>query len=399
MQRQLVQLRPVQIIIALAIAALLVLLAVASWLMRDQIYQSFLDPGVPFQTYDPPAAPDYADADAWAVRPFVSALGDEEPAVFFVHPTLHTGGEHWNAALDRRSHRERLERVYLPNFAGPFAETGAIFAPRYRHAALYAFMNNREDSLQARQLAYEDVRAAFSQFLTDIGDERPIILAGAGQGGGHVTGLLLDVVAPDAGLTSRLVAAYVLESPVAASLFDGPLASIPLCSAPDNIRCVITWMAVQPEETARIEAIAERSMVWTAPGELASTSGTALACVNPLSWNLSGEPAPARLHRGGAAAEGLELGERPSPLASQTGAQCRDGLLFVDMPRSRTLRRPSRLGEVRRVAPFNLFYADIEADVTRRAEILANTLAEERRWAPDLPEAEEIEIVPVRPID
>ncbi|HCY54593.1 MAG TPA: DUF3089 domain-containing protein [Oceanicaulis sp.] len=391
--------RPLTLLLVIAGVGLILLLLAASWLMRDQIYQTLLDPGVPFQTYEPPAAPDYAEADSWAVRPVVAALEEDKPAVFFVHPTLHTGGEHWNAALDRRSHRERLARLYLPNYAGPFAETGAVFAPRYRHAALYAYMNNREDSLQARLLAYDDVRTAFAQFLADIGDERPIILAGAGQGGGHVTGLLLDVISRDEDLIARLVAAYIVEAPVAADLFDGPLQDIPLCSAPEAIRCVITYSAVRSDEPARIEAITERSTLWIDRGRLGQTLGRELACVSPLLWNTSEDYAPARLHRGGAAAEGLELGERPSPLASQTGAQCQNGLLFVDQPRSRTLRRPSRLAEIRRVPPFNLFYADLEADVTRRAAILAETLAEERRWAPELPEAEEIESVPVRPID
>lgn len=384
---------------AIAGGLFIILLGVASWVMRDQIYQTFLDPGVPYQTYEPAQAPDYTDSASWAVRPMLAALDDNEPAVFFVHPTLHTGGEHWNASLDRRSHVERLERLYLPNYAGPFADTGAIFAPLYRHAALYAYMNNREDSLQARLLAYSDVRSAFTQFLTDIGDERPVILVGAGQGGGHVTGLLLDVIAPDEALTARLVAAYILEAPVAADLFDGPLASVPLCAAPSDTRCVVTFNPVRSDETARIEAITERSTLWIEAGRLGQTPGRELACVNPLLWTTSEDYAPARLHRGGAAAEGLELGERPSPLSSQTGAQCQNGLLFVDQPRSRTLRRPSRLVEIRRVPPFNLFYADLEADVTRRAAILADTLAEERRWAPDLPEAEEIQVIEVRPVD
>lgn len=399
MTKQRLPFRPVTIALAVSGAALLVVLAAASWLMRDQIYQTFLDPGVPFQTYEPPPAADYADSDAWAVRPVLTALGEDEPAVFFVHPTLHTGGEHWNAALDRRSHRERLQRVYLPSYAGPFAETGAVFAPRYRHAALYAYMNNREDSLQARLLAYEDVRAAFDQFLRDIGEDRPIILVGVGQGGEHATGLLVERVSRDADLISRLVAAYILEAPVAASLFDGPLQPVPLCETPQATRCIVTFMAVRSDEAARIDAVTERSMLWDESGRLVPSSGVETACVNPLTWTTSEDYAPARLHRGGAAAEGLELGERPSPLANQTGAQCRQGLLLVEQPRSRTLRRPSRLGEVRRIPPFNLFYADLEADVTRRAEILAETLTEERRWAPELPEAEEVVDVPVRPID
>ncbi|HBV13655.1 MAG TPA: DUF3089 domain-containing protein, partial [Brevundimonas sp.] len=39
--------------------------AVAVW--RGDILRSGLDPQVPFQTYQPPAKPDYAQADAWAL--------------------------------------------------------------------------------------------------------------------------------------------------------------------------------------------------------------------------------------------------------------------------------------------------------------------------------------------
>lgn len=391
--------RPLTWVLLAVGSVFLVLVAAASWLMRDQIYQAFLDPGIPFQTYEPPPAPDYSDPASWAVRPVLAAMEEDEPAVFFVHPTMHRGASSWNSSLDRRSHREQMQQLYLPNYAGPFAGTGTVFAPLYRHAALYAYMNNREDSRQARALAYEDARAAFTQFLGDIGDDRPVILVGVGQGGGHVTRLLLDAVSPDENLIARLIAAYVLEAPVAASLFEGPLESIPLCDSREAIRCTVTFMPVREDEARRIEAITDRSMTVLGNGELETTRGLELACVNPLLWDLSGDPAPARLHQGGAAAEGLELGERPSPLASQTGAQCRSGLLFIDQPRSRTLRRPSRLAEIRRVPPFNLFYADLEADVSRRAAILATTLAEERRWAPELPEAEEVVAVPVRPVD
>ena len=380
-------------------AVVLVLAGIAAWIMRDQIYSAFLDPGVPFQTYEPPPAPDYAQAESWAVRPFLAALEEDEPAIFFVHPTLYDGGEHWNAPFDRQSHVEVLERLILPNYAGPFAAHGAIFAPHYRSASLYVFLNNREDGILARYLAYEDVRAAFAQFLEDIGPDRAFIIAGVEQGALHALGLLMDDVAPHEDRVARLAAAYLTEFPVPLTLFSGPLETIPLCAGPQSVRCVATFAAVRADEAERIDALTARSTSWEAPGRLRPTSGQALACVNPLSWQADEIYAPARQHRGGAAAEGLILGERPSPLANQTGAQCQDGLLIIEQPRSRSLRRPSRLAEVRRAPPFNLFYADIEADAERRLAIHAEILAEERRWAPDLPEAEEVEVVPVRPID
>jgi hypothetical protein len=49
--------------IVTGIAGLLVIAALASWFLRDQIYQTFQDPGEPFQTYAPPDGVDYAQAN------------------------------------------------------------------------------------------------------------------------------------------------------------------------------------------------------------------------------------------------------------------------------------------------------------------------------------------------
>ena len=67
-------------------------------------------------------------------------------------------------------------------------------------------------------------------------------------------------------------------------------------------------------------------------------------CVNPLLWTTSEDYAPARLHLGGVAAEGLDPDIDPAPLTKQSGAQCQDGLLLVDKPKSKSLRRPLKVG-------------------------------------------------------
>lgn len=385
-------------VIVAAAAAFLALAMLASWIMRDQIYQTFLDPGVPYQTYDVPPAPDYAQAGAWAMKP--AAPDEAGPAVFFVHPTTYDGGSEWNAPHDRPQEAEELREIVLPNHAAPFFAAGTVYAPHYRQAALYAFMNNREDSIQARLQAYGDVNRAFSHFLAEIGEERPFIIAGIGQQGGmHALGLLLEYLAHDADLRARLAAAYILEAPVPLDLFSGPFAGLPPCTAPEQVRCLVAFATIAPNEQARVQALLDRGMSWTADGELDYIRDRGTLCVNPLLWTTSEDFAPARLHAGGAAAEGLGPDDYPSPLANQTGAQCQNGLLMIETPRSRALRRPDRLGEDRRVPPYNLFYADIEIDAARRMGTLQAILAEEARYAPPLGEIEEVEIAPVKPID
>lgn len=379
-----------------AIVLFAILFALAAWISRHQIYQSFLDPGEPFQTYSPPAEPDYAEADAWHLAPSPSG---EEPAVFFVHGTTFAGGSEWNAPIDDADAAEAVTGVEIPNYAGPFREIGAVFAPRYRQAALYTFMNNREDSVLARELAAEDVLNAFDAFLLRIGEDRPFVIAGAGQGGIHALHVLSRRVAPSDDLRSRLIAAYLMETPVALELFTERLASLPPCQTPESIRCVLAYDSARPEEADRIRIITERSQTWSPNGRLALTLGRGLLCVNPILGAVSTDFAPARLHRGGAVAAGIEEDTLPPILTGQTGAQCVDGVLMTEQPSSPSLRRPDRLGETFRIPPFNLFYEDLRFDAAHRTERLIATLSEERLYAPPFDAPEEVDDAPVRPVE
>src|SRR5690349_374018 len=117
---------------ALAVLAL-VLIAAAVW--RDDIIRTTLDPKVPFQTYDPPPAPDYSQRSAWALRPAGDNGGrrDEPDAdVFFLGPTTYDGGRHWNAPYDEPRADRAFRRTMAPNYAGPFIRLGRLYAPRYR---------------------------------------------------------------------------------------------------------------------------------------------------------------------------------------------------------------------------------------------------------------------------
>ena len=375
------------------------LLLAAGVILRDDIYQSFLDPGIPFQTYERPPAPVYADRGAWAALPETEDAA--APAIFFLHPTTYDGGAHWNAPFDRPQEAEEVERIVLPNWAAPFAVEGAqVYAPRYRQASLYSFMNNREDSVSARLLAYEDVQAAFTNFLDRIDPQRAIILVGVDQGALHGLGLLLDQLSQDDALRARLAAAYLLEAPIPLDVFETRLADLPPCGSAESVRCVVAYSAARPSERKRIFALTERSMSWTETGGLGFVTERALLCTNPLNWTTSEDYAPDRLHRGGAAAESLEMGDAPSAMANQTGAQCQNGVLMTDQPRANALRRAGRLGEDRRAPDFNLFYMDLAHNTAQRINAHAEIRNEEARWAPPLlDEPVAVETAPLRPVD
>lgn len=381
-------------ILAMA-GAFLVLVAIAAWVLRDQIYQSFLDPGEPYQTYSVPAAPDYSSAASWYARP--SGI-TEGTAIFFVHGTTYSGGSDWNSAIDADEPANLVIEEQLPNFAAPFAGLGQLYAPRYRQAALYTFMNRREDGIAARMTATADVRAAFGEFISLIDDETPFLLAGVGQGGMHLLAVLIEDIAPNEELRRRLVAAYIQESQVPLDLLQGALADIPACDTPDAIRCIHSYVSSLSDNDARIRILTEVGLVWQPGGGYAYVEGRGLLCVNPILGARTTDYAPARLHRGGAQASGFREGANPAALPAQTGAQCIDGVLMTELPRSRSLHRPGRLAEAYRLPPYNLFYEDLRADATHRLEVFLPVFTEENTIAPPLGTPEEIEDAPVTPI-
>jgi predicted esterase len=137
-----------------------------------------------------------------------------EAAVFFVHSTTFLGRDHWNAPLDDIDSRRRADLLVAAT-ASAFNDAGPVWVPHYRQAALGAFLTHGPARDQAIDLAYADIRAAFSAFLAALPADQPIILAGHSQGALYVARLLRDRVRATP-LARRLVAAYVIGWPVSA---------------------------------------------------------------------------------------------------------------------------------------------------------------------------------------
>ena len=348
------------------------LAAIAAFVFRDDILLKGLDPKIPYQTYQPPPERSYAERSSWAMLPAEPARPSPEdpPAdVFFVHPTTFDGGRHWNAPMRERSAERFLQRVALPNYAGPFARVGRVFAPRYRQASLYAHSTLRDDARDARAFAYEDVRRAFHYWLDHYDTGRPLVIAGAEQGGFLVDRLIREEVAANPALRGRLAAAYLIDTVVPRERY-GPQAVIPACTRPAQAGCVVAW-AEEPElnvEGARRRLA--RALVWTDQGRLENLRGRPALCVNPVLGADTKEVAPTRRNLGATNATGLEWGARPAFLAREVAARCHDGLLRTSHPRSPSLKPAGSWAERQKIKPFNLFYVDIEADAQARVAAL-----------------------------
>lgn len=351
----------------------LLLVAGAAFVWRDDILRTRLDPKEPFQTYDPPPAPDYATKAAWALlpaNPGAPSPSDPVADVFFVGPTTFDGGRHWNAPIDDAKADRLFRQVMAPNYAGPFVRVGRIFAPRYRQASLYTFMTLREDAKEARRFAYSDVAAAFRHYVANYNQDRPFVVVGVEQGGGLAARLLAEEVAPNPKLKARIAAAYLIQTVVPAN---SP--PIPACIARDQPGCLAAWISVFESEPERAQAILDRSLVWDQDGQLVNLQGRVPLCFNPLLGAASNAPAPARLSLGAANATGLEWGARPAFLTRQVAARCEKGVLRVSRPKSSSLRPSGSWTDQRKAAAYNLFYADIEADAKARVGALESQRA------------------------
>ena len=343
---------------------LLVVLLAAALVWSDDIRQTVLDPKVPYQTYDPPPAPDYTQARAWALIPGVSNTGSGTPSsdVFFVHPTTYDGGREWNAPIGHRDAAQVLSRAVLPNYAGPYQQFARVFAPRYRQASLYTLLTLRDDARDARAFAYRDVREAFRIYLERHNEGRPFLVVGVEQGGLLAARLIGEEILPNPAL--QFAGAHLVETAV-------PVGALPACTARNQAGCVLAWLSVPEGEDAAARRLLERAVVWRGDG-LENLDGRAPLCVNPLLGRATSQAAPAALHHGGANASGLEWGLRPAMLKRQVAARCIDGLLRTSLPESPSLRRAGSWAERRRVPAYNLFYADLEADARARIAALLN---------------------------
>jgi hypothetical protein len=358
-----------------AIVVVALVLSAAVYVWRDDILRTQLDPKEPFQIYDPPAAPDYAQRSAWALMPNApDAPTDEEPPadVFFISPTTFDGGRHWNAPIDDARADRLFREVMAPNYAGPFVRVGRIFAPRYRQASLYTLMTLRDDAKEARRFAYGDVAEAFRYYIAHYNRDRPFVVVGVEQGGTLAARLIAEEVAPHPALRSRIAAAYLVQTVVPS---DKP--PLPPCIAPKQTGCLAAWASVYEGEPERAQALLDRSLVWNDAGQLVNLGGRTPICFNPLFGAVVDAEAPARLNLGATNATGLEWGARPAFLTRQVGARCDKGILRVTRPKSPSLKPSGSWTDRRRAPGYNVFFADLEADAGARVATLT-----ERRGTP-----------------
>mgnify|MGYP001551992134 FL=1 len=297
--------------------------------------------------WQPAFAPGAAPPPAGEVPPF---------AVFFVHPTSYLDHDRWNAPLDDRPSQARA-RIFLKGLASPFAQAGEIWAPRYRQAAIGAFLTQSPDARAALDLAYRDVSQAFDEFLAEVGPDTPIVLAGHSQGALLIDELLRKRIAGTP-LQKRIAMAYPIGWPLSFA-HDVPALGLPACSAADQAGCIVTWSSfAEPADPGLLLGWYQHS-----PGYDGTPRGDGgVLCVNPLTGTRGGSaPASANLGTLVPSAD-LSTGALvPGAVAAHCGPR---GLLLIGNPPA---MGPYVLpGNNYHVYDIPLFWENLRLDVGRR---------------------------------
>ncbi|MCD2315936.1 DUF3089 domain-containing protein [Sphingomonas sp. IC-11] len=277
-------------------------------------------------------------------------------AIFFIHPTSYLSDDHWNAPLDNKEANDRAA-LFLRGQASVFNEAGDIWAPRYRQATFGSFLTDAADATRALNLAYGDIQVAFASFLRQIGNDRPIVLAGHSQGALHLTHLLKDKVAGTP-LARRVVAAYVVGWPVSRDN-DLQAMGFPECVRANQRGCLLSWETfAEPADPSLVLDIYDRSTGFDGKPR----RGSRLVCTNPLTGTANAA-APASANKG-ALFPAADLGSAEIK-AGRVPARCDErGLLLIgEGPDVGPYVLP---GNNYHVYDYSLFWANVRDDVARR---------------------------------
>lgn len=170
------------------------------------------------------------------------------------------------------------------NQAARFTSLCNMYIPLYHQMTIGTmYLEGGYRNTDYYDIAFEDVRDAFDQYLSESGD-RPFVLMGHSQGANLLMELLLQRFENKPSLRGRLISALVIgslgrfERPEGAIVPDN-LDNIPLCGHAAQTACIIAYDAIAAGGYEEREAV-------TRP------------CVNPsllggnpgvMEWSLSGE--------------------------------------------------------------------------------------------------------------
>lgn len=291
-----------------------------------------------------PAAPnDYSKPETWLCLPgrtddactvdlsatVVEATGKSDkitlqatpaPAAidcFYVYPTVSTDPTpNSDMSID-----EAERRVVAVQFAR-FRTVCRPFAPMYRQVTLSALrqLMTGQNPGASRELAYNDVKAAWDWYLANENKGRGVVLIGHSQGSGVIAELVKREI-DGKPIQKRIVGVMPIGTNVPVDE-KGMFGSIPSCSAKGQTGCLISYVSFRaetpPPATSRFGKVAE-------PGKHA-------ACVNPAAL-AGGKGEPASYHWNRPLTAGAPVTAWAKGLEVETAYVATPGLLTTECVR------------------------------------------------------------------
>jgi hypothetical protein len=197
---------------------------------------------------------------------------------FYVYPTV-SGEPGVNA--DRKIHPE--ETVVAKNQASRFSQDCRVFAPMYRQLTTTGILGNPTAAQQA--LAYNDVVAAWHDYLKHFNKGRGVVLIGHSQGSFVLERLVHSEVDRKPAERKKLVSALLIggniQVPIGKNV-GGDFKHVPACTKGSQTGCVVgysTFDTVPPNPSlfGRVPGSTTRQVLCVNPASLSGDHGKLLS--------------------------------------------------------------------------------------------------------------------------
>jgi hypothetical protein len=195
-----------------------------------------IKPDYAFNLDSVPLPPDYDNKKNWL---YTTDIASREADVFYIHPTSYFLNSNWNQAINLHSINNLTYYLIFSNQASAFLEVANVYAPLYRQANFYAFLDLKKNGEKALEIAYQDVKAAFDYYLYHFNDGRPFIIASHSQGT-YLAKELIKYIDTHEAIRAKFITAYLVGWPINTSYL-AELKTIRMCSDSTDIGCINSW--------------------------------------------------------------------------------------------------------------------------------------------------------------
>jgi len=208
---------------------------------------------ISYNTYDFDKSPEivkpnYSDKDSWAVLPenipdeisiFNIDENKKEADVFYIYPTLidSKNQREWNSDIWNEDIRNDVINRPVKYQASDWLDAGNLYVPYYRQAHIRVFNDKfRVDGDKALNLAYNDIKEAFTYYLENFNNDKPFIIASHSQGTVHAKRLIAEFI-DGKELQKKLIAAYL----VGIKVFEDEFKNIKPMNSANETGGFVTW--------------------------------------------------------------------------------------------------------------------------------------------------------------